>query len=341
MDAERAAYYLELARDAKPGLLGSDSAAWMKRLGDEYEGLVGCIQSCPDERSLEIASALLRFWMGSGRSAEGREIIVSALAAPHAQVPSAVRAESLYAAGLLAFLQGDNDVSRRLNEDSLEVARTVNSPERMAEALVGLARVALREGDYPAVRQFSEEGRHIAQSASLRAAEIWPLHLLAAVTQMEGDYDGARNLYRQSLCLNRHLGNAGLVALELGNLGFVELLDGRPECASPFLQEALTLARDQGNARQIPYCLMGVAGVAAEAGDSVEAATLLGAAQALLESGGVVLDPPDQPVFDLCMSAVRRDLDDQAFVTAWTAGRGLSLDTATARALAALKPHDS
>ena len=50
-----------------------------------------------------------------------------------------------------------------------------------------------------------------------------PLFLHASATRLTGDYDQAAALFEQSLELNRKIGDQGMVAAELQNLGFVEI----------------------------------------------------------------------------------------------------------------------
>jgi hypothetical protein len=70
-------------------------------------------------------------------------------------------------------------------------------------------------------------------------------------------------------------------------------------------------------------------------GQPQRAARLFGAAAALLDALGAVLDPVDRAEYDRGVSAVSASLGQHAFGAARAAGRLLSLERAIAEALAA------
>lgn len=65
-----------------------------------------------------------------------------------------------------------------------------------------------------------------------------------------------------------------------------------------------------------------------------KSACLLGAAAALRESTGSVIDPIDQPAYESLRSSLRRKLGDLGFKAAWDKGYALTLEQAVAFALA-------
>lgn len=337
MNQNEVASMLELTRQAGPHLQGPDVAQWMDRLEREHDRLHAAlwwlIAQGRGADALALVAPVWRLWLTRAEPREGDEWLNAALHAPGAAAPSSDRAKALYGAGVLAFRQGENERSRRLNEESLAVAREVGDQAAAVDALVGLARVALRDGDFVSVRARSEEGMAIARELGERAAQALPLHLLAAVTRMEGNYEGARRLYRESIALGEELGDRRAVALEYINLGCVEVLAGDAGSAEPHLREGLRAVRELRAQELIPSCLIGLAAVAAASGDGSRAARLLGAAEAELEATGTTLDPDDQPMYDATLSRAQAAIDGEAFAAAWSAGRAMTLDEAVAYAL--------
>ncbi len=89
-------------------------------------------------------------------------------------------------------------------------------------------------------------------------------------------------------------------------------------------------SKDRGGA---VACLPGLAAVAAARGRTREAVRLFGAVEALLEQLGTSLERNERADYDRYVAAVRTELDQAAFDTAWAEGRNLSLDQAVALAL--------
>src|SRR5439155_1280011 len=72
--------------------------------------------------------------------------------------------------------------------------------------------------------------------------------LLAAGTRLAGDHTQAIKLYRESLALNRRLGDTRMVGVELHNIGHVEVHRGNAEAAERAFAECAEMRN-----REDPY----------------------------------------------------------------------------------------
>src|SRR5262249_18470059 len=101
---------LDLAERAEPKLMGPEQAAWFTRLDIEHDNLRAALGWAIDRRDAELAArlggALRRFWNLRGHSEEGRRWLERAFALG-ANLPPAIRAKTLLAAGVIAYRQGD------------------------------------------------------------------------------------------------------------------------------------------------------------------------------------------------------------------------------------------
>jgi tetratricopeptide (TPR) repeat protein len=282
-------------------LLDVARAGDLDRLGAEREAVANAIRSFADAgdgvSALELAAGAWRIWFSRGELEEGRTALAVALEAPGAGDASAARAHALYADGVFAFRQGDQESSRSRNEEALTVARAASDVRGECDALTGLARVALREGDYARVVELAQQSRKVARAAGEGEAEAGPLHLLAAGTRLGGDYARARDLYTESLELNRGLGNTTWVAMEMHNLGWVELHLGDVEAAARWFSERDARQVDQ-DAYDSAWQDMNWAAVAAVRGNSDEARTRFDKGNEALAALGLALDPDDQSELD-------------------------------------------
>ena len=283
MRADEAGRLLALAREGDLAQLRSEQASL-------EEAVRFLAADGRDEEAAELAAGVWRLWLVSGDVAEGRRLLAAALDAG-AGTPSRARAVALYGDGSLAFRQGAQAESRARNEAALETARAAGDQEAEALALVGLSRVAFRDGDYDRVCSLALEARELTRDLD-PDADVAPLHMLAAGTRLAGDHDGAVALYRESLELNRRLGDSRMVGMELHNLGHVELHRGNVEAAERrFAERAAVSNQDDPYEQAMTH--LNQAGLAFARGDRDLAADLLGRTQATLEASGIVLDPDD------------------------------------------------
>ncbi|HXM19172.1 MAG TPA: hypothetical protein VN934_10265 [Candidatus Tumulicola sp.] len=277
-------------------LLDAARSGDLDRLGAEPNAVADAVRSFANAgdgaSALALAAGAWRIWLSRGELEQGSAVLSLALDAPGAGDPSPARARVLYADGLFAFRKGNQERSRARNEEALRVARAAFDPRGECDALTGLARVALRDGDYARVAEFAEEARRRAQAAGDREAEAGPLHLLAAGIRLGGDYGRARDLYAESLELNRGLGKAAWVTMELHNLGWVELHLGDVKTAASRFRE-----RDSGpeeDAQSRAWRNLNWAAVAAARGDELEARRLFAEGKEALANLGMALDPDDK-----------------------------------------------
>jgi tetratricopeptide (TPR) repeat protein len=125
------------------------------------------------------------------------------------------RARALYAAGVLAYWQGDSDQAVLLLERSLGLLRALGDRE-----LLGFV-----------------------------------LNNLAMAVQTQGDLDRARAYYEEGIALFRALGQRDMIANVQGNLSYLLLATGDMKQASALNEDALANARDRQNAEVASTCL--------------------------------------------------------------------------------------
>ncbi|TML94762.1 MAG: tetratricopeptide repeat protein [Actinobacteria bacterium] len=288
-DAER---LLALSREAQ--LMGPEAASWVERLTPEREHLLEAVRffaaGGEDEPAAELAANVWRLWLSTGDVAGGRELLATALDSGEGKA-SRARALALYADGLLAFRAGAQSDSRERNEAALEAACEVDDPDASALALVGLSRVAFRDGDYTRVRTLATEALELSRNLDADA-RVMPLHMLAAGTRLAGDHAQAIELYNESLELNRRLGDAGMVGIELHNIGHVELHRGNIETAERCFAECAEI-RNPDNPYDTAMTHLNNAALAFQRDDIEHANEALARTEATLDQAGIVLDPDD------------------------------------------------
>jgi MalT-like TPR region len=202
--------------------------------------------------------------------------------------------------GYEAFQRGDTDLARRSHDESLEIARMAGDPTMVVTSLAGLMRVALRTEDWLVLDRLCAEAIAVATESGDEALLRMPTHMSAEGARMRGDLAAARNLYLRSIELNTRLGNHGMVAVECGNLAWVEIAAGDFDEANELVDRC-----EAGTAPDDPYGVAFVAltraRVLLERGDRSGTA-LLASAHSALTAAGLVWDPAEQRCYDDTMA---------------------------------------
>lgn len=287
------ATYLALAEKAAPELSGDRLAAWLDRLGEEYDNMLAALRYAETsdrlELGLRLAAALWLYWSARGPFGEGREHLTRLLTLAGSEPPTRARAKALQGAGSLARQQGDPASARTLFEQSLAVSRELGDEQGIGASLFHLGSIVAGEGDYAGARALYEESLAIARRLGFKPGIGSTLHRMGLVAYSQGDYAAARSMLEESLTIGRTFGYKQGIAATLFHLGRVAHSQGDYLGARLLLQESLAVHREVGFKPGIAETLDRLGLLSYEQGD-------LAAAQALhAESLDVSLKLGDRP----------------------------------------------
>ncbi len=336
-----ASFFLALGEDLAARLSGAETVAALDRLsaalGTVRAALAWALERGEAETALRLAGALVSFWNFRGHLAEGRRWLAAALAA--GGTSPTTRADALFAATVLAVLQGDHAQADAYAEESLALSREHDHAFGISRALFILGASAEWQGDLDRAASLCEAAippmRAVGHPRWLGQA----LAFLASVTHLRGDLARAETLAGEGLEEARKAGHDWVTAIALGVLANIACERGDLERAHRLYEEILALYRPLGDQRGIAGTLGGLGGVALARGQPERAARLLGAARALGDSIGVV-HLAYHVYYQRVVSATRARLDDSAFTAAWEAGRALSPEQALAEERAIIDEAD-
>ena len=247
-----AAYFLALAEEAEPQLLGAGQEAWRSRLEDEHDNLRAALawsRAAPEgaETELRLAGALAHFWELHSHFSEGRKWLEGALRRRGSVVP-AVQAKALNAVGVLAEAQGAEAGAVALIEESLALRRELGDEQGSAESLLYLGRFARNRGDYARACRLEEESLALFRKHRIMWGVVWALMSLGDVALDQGDQARAAARFQETLARAQELGNRHAVAWAIRNLGLVAHTQGDQAAAAARYQESLTLFEEIGSA---------------------------------------------------------------------------------------------
>ena len=285
MEATRqahATYYLKLAEEAEPELIGPQQAVWLDRLEGEHDNLRAAMWWLLERKKgeqtgemiLRLAQALEVFWEVRGHWSEGWNFLERALAGS-AEVASPVRAQAFKAAASFALCQGELEQAEVLCEKSLSLFREFGDTAGIGFALHLLAIIAWRRGNLALARSLLEETLALFREVGDKKSGAWSLFLLARLVMKQGEYTKARSLLEENVALHRELEHKrGLTGSLLGLAEVLFVAQGDPATIRSLLEEGLALAREVGEKEDIVNSLVLLGQLALSQGDTVTARSL-------------------------------------------------------------------
>ena len=159
------------------------------------------------------------------------------------------------------------------------------------------------------------------------------MHVLGVALQMSGDLEGAREVMEERIRVARETGNEFVVWVESANLSMVERQLGHLDEAASLSRTSLSIVHGQGDELAIPWVLNGLAAVLAASGDLERAATILGAAEAMLERAGGEWPPDERQQYEGTLAILTAGLPADALAERRATGAAMTIDEAVAFAL--------
>ncbi len=279
----------------------------------------------------QLANALVTFWLATNRIPDG-DAWFSRLLTPPGEA-DATRALALHEHGYLVFWSGEHDRAAERFRESLDLAASLDDASLQALALAGLARVALYTDAAEAVRLLRKALELTRDLSDDDPGKSSTVHVLGPALQMSGDLEGAREVIGQRLAAAERQGDAFVVWTESANLSMVERQLGNLDRAEELSRQAVDTVTAREHDLYLGWSLNGLAAVAAVKGESVRAATVMGAAASLLERGGGEWPPDELEQFKETEATLQRALPAAEFDHARAEGAAMSRQQAIAYAL--------
>ena len=234
---------------------------------------------------------------------------------------------SLFTLGLLNNKQGEYSRAYALFEESLTLFRALGNKRGIAASLTQLAgTLFVSQGNQTMIYPLLEEGLSLDQEVGDKEGMAVASLLLGWVALKQGDVATARSRVDESLVLYREMENREGIAEALSLLGKTEATLSNYAFARTLYEDSLAMAQEIGDKELIASGLQGLASVVAMQGEPAWATRLWGTAEALREAIDAPLQPVERADYDHAVTAVRDDLGEEAFVSAWTEGRSMTAE---------------
>jgi len=316
---------LDMIRTAEPHLTGRERKAWVEGLQPETENIREALSwSREHDPSLhvELVARLWWFfystqhWLEAGRWLEG------AVGLPTAVEPSRTRGALLFAVGALAALQGRAEKARIFLGEAVELATAFGDPRLEAYAINYMGMTYAGEGRPEASPLCERAASWFEAEGDLYGLRL-ALLLQGSAALGAGDLATAERHNAAGVAVARSFGLDRELAVSLQNLSAVYMASGELDKADGLLRESMAASRRDPSYFFISVGLHYLGEVTARRGRPLEAARLLGAAEALREAIGVAGFKRDMDRLAAALPGFRQAAGAEAFDRAWNEGRAL------------------
>jgi len=339
-----AEYFLAMAEELQPRAMADDHEA-LDRLEADHDNLRAAMDRFDAQRDADrlqrLAGSLWRFWYLRSHFVEGKRRLSAALATAAGDTPALARV--LHGSSVMAINLGDPDAAYRHAEQALAVEERLGNRWGMAYATMMMGN-SLAEGrresrDLRAARDRLEASARLFDEIGDRQFGLIAHYNTGWVREDLGDREGARQVHEAALATAREIGNAGIEADALAQLGMHARDDGRLDEAVHLLRESLTINARHGMTFHVAMQLGRLASALVRRGEADLAARLVGASRAAMENLGAEYAWWQGERDDETLTLARSTIGDEAVSRAEEEGRRLGTDAAVALALAADDPR--
>ncbi len=334
-------WYYRLLASARAEWVSDRQPYWMARLTREHPNLRTAVDFCltepgEAENALRLSVSLPGFyWPARGVFGEGRRWLDRALA--QVRTASALRAQALLVSSFLAATQGDATAAARLLDEGQDLARRLDASTELAHAAYLRGLGPLFANDLPVAVETLNRARTTLSEDPDPDLYLTVLITLGVAAGLNGDYERAIACQREVLGIVEPRGERlhQSYALFLG--GLIAWLRGDLHQGTAQELQSLRLKRAWGSEDRYgtALCLEVLAWIAADEQQHRRAATLLGAADALLAEGGTPITTFGHLIghHTTCERQIRGALGDVALAEAFHDGQVLTYEEAIAYAI--------
>ncbi|HEV2238282.1 MAG TPA: hypothetical protein VGR57_16590, partial [Ktedonobacterales bacterium] len=233
----------------------------------------------------------------------------------------------------------DMPVARALAdfEEGLALFRDAGNVPTYVLALTFYCTAALELGDEQRSMALAEEALALSRQAGDRLGEGRALLSLEDLAFVHGDYARAAEWNAASVAVFEAVGDSTYLALTMLRQAYLFWVQGDLTGAAALCRQAIERAHQMGYSSGITEGLEGLALILCDLGQPERAVRALGAVESLRTSMATGLGRSARPTrlvyIDRAIATLRAALGDEAYASAFTAGRALPLEEAIAEAL--------
>jgi tetratricopeptide (TPR) repeat protein len=336
-------FYVALAEEAEPALLGKEQGSWMKRLHDEQENILAAYDWCnrsesKAEQAFRLLGGTRYYWAYAGLAKLGFGIYREALSKNNEAEKTLSAGLTHDGAAMCGIMLGDPLLSEHV-EESINIFWAHKDYIRLGMALTRQAWWRVNLGhDSEAIRIYHDAiaiGRLVKDKRPISSA----LNNLAELYRMRGEYEKAAPLFEEALVIDREREDSTGIIVGLVNASKNALMQGSLDTVQSQLAEAARIAVEARLREYLQHTIEATAILRFSLGQHLEGARLFGAAAMELKTKGYKRDPSDEKFALYWSEKIRERLGEESYSKAMTEGGNLSYEEAMTETRAWLDEH--
>ncbi len=318
---------------AKEGLQGPAQVTWLDRVREDLDNyrvaLTWLVEQRRADEAAGIACPLLFFWLIRGRAAEGLRWYDQILRLP--SLTAAAEARALLGAAGMSHTQGERERARELLTRGLDLARTADDLEILAQGAWMLGHVEFASGNLDAARSWFTRSLDGFQPLGIPWGIGCASSGLAWVALATGDESQADRLVGDAMAVHQPSGElrVGQWFLSLGLYirVLLALRRGSADQVLALMRQSLRRVRESRDRFAVVYGLVPLAVAASLKGDHAWVARILGVRDAISErTGSTLADPFMRDLCERTERDARARLGADRWAQAYATGRKASID---------------
>ncbi|OLD51137.1 MAG: hypothetical protein AUI42_00050 [Actinobacteria bacterium 13_1_40CM_2_65_8] len=332
--SRHAAHLSTVASPTEVALRSARQVEWLARLEEEHDNFRTAIEwalEADPALALEIVIKLGEFWM---RRHIGEGTMWVQRATEAAAPTGELRAGAVYLAGQMAWLVGDQVLSRALLGEAAKRWTALGDVPRAGHAADLLATVHFESGDRDLALKDMDRVIALLRPTGDRWSLASALNNLGFFLQQVGDSLAAMDVLDEALEIARQAGDPWMVGIVLDSVANAEGLLGRYDEAREHWKECFSIAIESGNSWAWSYLLEGRARLALLEQDPALCVRLAAAGDAARRSIGAVSPGYWSDMVAAAVEAARGQLSEAAADTAWREGQTMTAQEIMAAVIA-------
>jgi predicted ATPase len=327
-------FYVNLAEEAEPKLLGKELGVWMKKLNEERENIIaandwGGRPGSNAEKRFRLLGGTRYYWAYAGLAKLGYKIYSEALSEIAENHNSLAVGLTYDGAAVFAYTLGESSVIERA-EKSIAIIKDHGDPVRLAMALGHKAMGYVILEEYEEAVKIYLETLAVARQTEDKRPVSSALNNLAELYRMLGEYERAIPLYEEAVEIDRDREDSTGIVVGYANLAKNKLMLGQTGNTRSQLAEAAQLVEEAHLREYMQSIIEAAAVLRFIMGDQPEGVRLFGASEAEIERKGIQRDKVDGVFIEHWTNAMCKALGEALYHQAIEEGGKMPYEEALA-----------
>lgn len=215
--------------------------------------LLMCFESSRREELLELVYEMSYYREIKGQIHEGLRWLETAVS-ESPDDSTLLHRKALFEFGNFCRLSGNYEKAKLLLKDSLAAAKLRGDLSHAAFSLNRLGMIAYEEGDFEVSAEYYTESLGLFEESNDRSSHARVLNNLGNVRSNQARYSEAAEMYERALAVRRETGDVLGTAITLNNLGILAYERGNYQKAEEMLSESLRIRLEIGDKPGIGIC---------------------------------------------------------------------------------------